>query len=576
MDLSYILFKLISTKTTDAKELLPYLNKTTINRKNTGGYTPLISAIKHECSVDIINTIIHAGADINILNNNGSNALIMITNGLINQSKCEIIKLLIDSTSNINQQDTDGDTVLINLARETSVVAFDIITYLLKRKPDINLCNDMGRTALYYVVNNTSKSVELIQMLVNAGGDITICDHTNLLINRAFEKQNLDVIKMVVKLCANIHHHTKGNTLLHKAAKSPAEIMEYALTLGLDVNQKNWEQETPLMVAVDNDQYANIKLLLNAKADQNILDLCGNHVLFKAASLKQPNPKIIKLLIKHGAKIDYVRYTNTTAIFHAMESESQIATITLIKAGCNVNHKNNACNTPLLVATIHNRVNVIKQLLKKKININHVNWKKRSALIYASKKCKDNKITKMLIQKNAYLDLQDHKGMTALMHAAVCNHHSTLELLLVHGANPYLVSDEKKTALDYFMKNPFLEPLKIILSYGFFPMDKYYLENRKKIVLAHHEAYIIRCHTKKMIYMISLKNMMIHKHTLYLKPGNMGSNISYVVTQLRKHSPKHVYRNLVESKSPILDYLSIIDPDTLVRQVNEYIKYTYD
>jgi len=100
---------------------------------------------------------------------------------------------------------------------------------------------------------------------------------------------------------------------------------------------------TPLILAVENDRLEIVKLLIDEKADVNIMDSTGNTALIMA--VRNDNAELVKLLIR--AKADPNLHINnqghefTTPLWLAVDKSSYEITKLLIKAKADVNIKQN-------------------------------------------------------------------------------------------------------------------------------------------------------------------------------------------------------------------------------------------
>ena len=123
----------------------------------------------------------------------------------------------------------------------------------------------------------------------------------------------------------------------------------------------------------------------------------------------------------------------------------------------NINLQDHTGNTSLMLAVSADNIKIVKILLKRKdININIQNGYGETALIIASKLNGKHSlhIAQLLIDNgdlkniSESLDIKDEVGLTALMYAAHYNNKKLVKLLLGSGANPFILDNEGKTAMD--------------------------------------------------------------------------------------------------------------------------------
>ena len=101
----------------------------------------------------------------------------------------DIIEKLLEMGANINYQDPDGNTALINICRDNDL---DIAILLLKYNPNVNIVNKLKwhyyedyrpthgyghESAIFYTVRNNN--VELTKLLLKAGASTEIINYAN-------------------------------------------------------------------------------------------------------------------------------------------------------------------------------------------------------------------------------------------------------------------------------------------------------------------------------------------------------------------------------------------------------------
>ena len=82
--------------------------------------------------------LIHAGADVNIIDNTEQTALHWAT--CYGHDKC--VQLLLDAAVDMNSKDKDGVTALLLAAHEGQDTCLEV---LIKAGADVNVANDMNR-----------------------------------------------------------------------------------------------------------------------------------------------------------------------------------------------------------------------------------------------------------------------------------------------------------------------------------------------------------------------------------------------------------------------------------------------
>lgn len=191
----------------------------------------------------------------------------------------------------------------------------------------------------------------------------------------------------------------------------------------------NWRVVYPLTEACISDNVELVTLLIENGADVNCND--GLTPLSVTYQGKQNNwYKIAELLIQNGASLDYI--TEYSGGF-----SSVLVDIVQAKPGANA-----ADYVP------ENAEDVMDAFLFAVQNCNHDNIRWMRVLQHSVTNDR-HEIVAFLIDEN-YCDVNDISvGMTALMFAARDSDFDMVQLLLNKGADPDIVSEDGKTALDY-------------------------------------------------------------------------------------------------------------------------------
>ncbi|ELY78751.1 ankyrin repeat domain-containing protein [Natrinema pallidum] len=97
------------------------------------------------------------------------------------------------------------------------------------------------------------------------------------------------------------HRANNGNTLLHEAAGSGRpDIARELIDRGIDLDVQNDGGLTPLLTALEVENYDTAKVLLEEGANPNVFDNNGRCALSMAVTRGQRGDKL-KMLLEHGA-----------------------------------------------------------------------------------------------------------------------------------------------------------------------------------------------------------------------------------------------------------------------------------
>ncbi|MEM6348123.1 MAG: ankyrin repeat domain-containing protein [Bacteroidota bacterium] len=214
------------------------------------------------------------GLESDIVNFEGNTPLYYLAGSAEDEA---IIDFFLEKGVNPNQVNKDGNTAFLNAVRYNNLPMAQKLAPMVK---DMNQANHDGYTALTYAVmrNNT----EAFEYLLAQGAKMDIEDAKgrNLVyhIFNSYRSRNAEAFASFLKV-AEEHKlmmtptYEGGNTLAHMAiAEGEMELLQKALELGVDINQRNADGLTPLhlaaMKAKDKEMLA---ILLDKGAEKSIL-----------------------------------------------------------------------------------------------------------------------------------------------------------------------------------------------------------------------------------------------------------------------------------------------------------------
>ena len=278
--------------------------KAIINLKDDVGTTILIEAIKNQCDVDIVRTIIKHGADVSVKSNDGSFAL----SAAIQSRNDEIVQELISAGANVKAITQSGsstilldaimrgltsDTVkaIINAGADANAKTSDgvgacelalmcfLTDSITKRSEDgaKRLPSSVHMTTLYkkYVFNQFAyeKLLKRLEAILVTLLD-SDCLHPNFMFANAVNHNGND---------RNGNASNRGIGLLHLAALwLMPELLEKLLSHGVDMSLCTHGGHTALHIACSNTEHGDtrthiIKLLLDHMAMMNTENNGGDH-----------------------------------------------------------------------------------------------------------------------------------------------------------------------------------------------------------------------------------------------------------------------------------------------------------
>lgn len=196
---------------------------------------------------------------------------------------------------------------------------------------------------------------------------------------------------------------------------APIEIMQKFIS---QINEKNSRGYTPLRDAVRLNKTDGVKFLLFKGADLNEKDKEGNDILLYAIITEAP--------------------------YEMIES--------IIKSGADVNTKNNAEQTPIMIALAQKNADLLKLLIKSGANTQNVS-EGLSLLYYAYNKKAPSEIMEILLANGENVNSTDNEGNNLLLRALKDNDEATAMFALNKGADINQKDNEGETPLSFVLQN---------------------------------------------------------------------------------------------------------------------------
>lgn len=320
----------------------------------------------------------------------------------------ELIHLLLDKNAEVNIQDSHGMTsihlVALSDPKEAISDRMAILRLLLGRKAQMDIADKDGDTPLHKAA--AQGHLEMVKLLVETGSNVRMRNCMGAMpLLKAIETRGkrVPMVRFLLDHMATEDFQIPNNAFLHAAVR-------------------------------ENDA-AVVKLLLEAGAEVETLDVKGETAFSQIAVSERYDKSIHELLLGKGAKFN-AQDRHGVTLLHGLAAENELATIRkLLHNGADINSCTKEGDTVLHYAVSRRGgEDVFQFLLDNGANINARNKLGETPLHKAVGSWRSARTIDLLIKRGAKLELRSWNAQTPL-HIAVQNQNAGLtRFLLSKGA----------------------------------------------------------------------------------------------------------------------------------------------
>ncbi|XP_074549221.1 transient receptor potential cation channel subfamily A member 1b [Halichoeres trimaculatus] len=280
---------------------------------------------------------------------------------------------------------------------------------------------------------------------------------------------SVDQVEDVIDLTDGAHQ-----TPLHRATIfDHAELAEYLISLGADLNCIDCKGNSPLLLATSCGAWKTVTLLLRKGANINVKDRCGCNFLHLAIL----QPKGLKNLPE-----EVLQHSSVKALLSCEDNEGCTPLHYACRLGIHDSVKNMlglsgvvglACKSKDKKSALHfaaqyGRINTCHRLLETITDSRLLNEGDERGLtpLHLASKEGHTKVVQLLLRKGALFH-SDYKGWTCLHHAAAAGYTQTMDILL--SANLKLldkIDEDGNTALHVAAKGGHVAAVRLLLNRG--------------------------------------------------------------------------------------------------------------
>jgi ankyrin repeat protein len=339
-----------------------------VNATDEHRFTPLHWAAANG-HLDVMVFLIDHGADANARNDSGMTPI-----HLAKGSRKDLLVFLVDHGADPRARSVEGWTALHAAAQAGHK---DSVEFLLARGGDVHArCDGPYGTPLTMAASNGRR--EVAELLLARGADVNArSDDGDSPLHDAASRGHFDVVRLLLNRGADVNARSTsripaqaraGNTPLHDAvAKGHEEVVGLLLARGADVGARSGRRMTPLHLAAGPERAGIVRRLLDRGAagaafgDDGLTPL---HAIAAGGDVQSA-----ELLLERGADVN-VRSKPSSLI-------------PLTAASLRPNPWGAGGNTPLHLAVLAGRSEMVKLLLRRKADANARNDLGRTPSDYA-------------------------------------------------------------------------------------------------------------------------------------------------------------------------------------------------
>ena len=247
-----------------------------------------------------------------------------------------------------------------------------IVNLLLDHGADINSRGSTDATAL--IMAASKGRTDVVRLLLDQAADIGAVsangDFDSTAVAQAFRWDHMETAKVLLERGAGAnsrYDQSSEGTLLHAVArftgwKSQAPNIDLLLEKGADLEAKDGDGRTPLLVAVRRTNLNTIKYLLERGADLEAKDSRGQTALVLA--VQNSALETMNLLLAQGADLETEDIRGRTPLIVAAGMSTPETVDLLFEKGATLEATDNHGQTPLVMAVRSGRCENVELLLE--------------------------------------------------------------------------------------------------------------------------------------------------------------------------------------------------------------------
>ena len=310
---------------------------------------------------------------------------------------------------------------------------------------DIETKNSKGRSPLHLA--SISGELTTVKMLVEAGADVRATDaaRATCLIFAA-SNGHTDTVRYLVGFPeVDLNHRGCENyTALHVAV-AHADVVQVLIDAGADIETKNTDGHSPLLLASLSGELTTVKMLVEAGADVRATDDCGSTCLLLAAF--DGHTDTVRYLVSvPEVDLNHQDSDNCTALHLAVEENHPDMVQVLIDAGADIETKDSDGSTCLFLAVGNGQTDIVRYLVGLPEVDLHQQGNRNDVVLHLAVSRKHADVVKVLIAAGADVGGK-YNGRSPLHIACASGALANVKMLVEAGADVSATDPTRETCL---------------------------------------------------------------------------------------------------------------------------------
>ena len=313
-----------------------------------------------------IDDLLNKGANVDVQDGNGNTALHLAAFEGHNYIAKELLKAGADYNIQNNAGKVPNDIANFWMNKT-------IEDLLEQNEKEVSLEINFDRKTMLHFAAKSGNVPYLKKLLENSDNNVNATDMYGL--TPLHDASNGRIAQVLIDHGADLYaDHTDGGgqPIYSAASRGSIEIVQILLDKGVQVDTKDTEKITPLMLAARNGHTRLSKFLLDKGANvkaRTELNFTALHFACENGHLKTA-----RLLLENGAEIEARNFNNFTALHEASNYRgySELVKLLLSK-GADIETKDITGGTPLFRAADNGDINTVKVLVQSGANVNAKN-----------------------------------------------------------------------------------------------------------------------------------------------------------------------------------------------------------